>query len=59
VSPVTGYGMALAYLEPGLCEGETLEVEVRDKMLASRVKKPPFAPATIEEGEALFTHGTR
>jgi len=51
VSPVTGYGMALAYLEPGLCEGETLEVEVRDKMLASRVKKPPFAPATIEEGE--------
>ena len=41
-SPTMQKSIALARVPPGVALGDTVEVEVRDKLLAARVVKPPF-----------------
>jgi len=47
ISPIMGVGIALGYIEASLSEGEELLIEVRDKHLRSRIKKPPFVKGTL------------
>jgi aminomethyltransferase len=42
-SPTLGKSIALARLPAAVAPGDTVHVAVRDKMLAARVVKPPFA----------------
>jgi aminomethyltransferase len=42
-SPTLGKSIALARLPKGVALGDNVEVAVRDKRLAARVVKPPFA----------------
>ncbi|HEY5366576.1 MAG TPA: glycine cleavage system aminomethyltransferase GcvT [Casimicrobiaceae bacterium] len=41
-SPTMQKSIALARVPPGVAVGDRVEVEVRDKLLAARVVKPPF-----------------
>jgi len=47
ISPVTGSGIALGYLDTRVHEGDEIFIEVRGKPLRSRVKKPPFVSGTL------------
>jgi aminomethyltransferase len=49
-SPTLGRSIALARLPAGVNPGDTVQVAVRDKLLAARVVKPPFA----RNGKALI-----
>ena len=49
-SPTLGQSIALARLPAGVAPGETVKVVVRDRELAARVVKPPFA----RHGKALI-----
>ena len=42
-SPTLGVSIALARLPAGVAPGSSVQVEIRDKRLAARVVKPPFA----------------
>ena len=42
-SPTLNQSIALARLPAGVAEGDVVHVAVRDKLLAARVVKPPFA----------------
>lgn len=42
ISPVLGVGIALAYLDKGVVEGDEVDVAVRDRALKARVVHPPF-----------------
>jgi aminomethyltransferase len=50
-SPTLGKSIALARLPAGVQPGDIVQVAVRDKTLAARVVKPPFA----RNGKALIT----
>jgi len=41
-SPTMQQSIALARLPPGVAEGDTVHVDIRDKHLAAKVVKPPF-----------------
>lgn len=47
ISPVTGMGIALGYLDASVKEGEDIGIDVRGKHLKARVKKPPFVSGTL------------
>ena len=49
-SPTLGKSIALARVPPGVAEGDLVRVVVRDKELAARVVRPPFA----RNGKALI-----
>ena len=49
-SPTLGQSIALARLPAGVAVGDTVQVAVRDKLLAARVVRPPFA----RNGKALI-----
>jgi len=49
-SPTLGKSIALARLPAGVAQGDTVKVVVRDRELAARVVKPPFA----RNGKALI-----
>jgi aminomethyltransferase len=42
VSPVLERGIALAFLPPGTLPGTAVEVDIRGRMAAGEVVKPPF-----------------
>jgi aminomethyltransferase len=44
-SPTLRVGLALAYLDVAINEGEEVEIDVRGKSLPARVVKPPFVDA--------------
>lgn len=49
-SPSTGKSVGLAYVPAGLAaEGSSIQVEMRGKPLAARVRKPPFAPSHVRK----------
>jgi len=48
ISPVSGKGIALAYVDARIKDGDELLVEVRDRTLLSVVTKPPFVPGTLQ-----------
>ena len=48
-SPTLGKSIALARLPEGVAQGDTVKVVVRDRELAAKVVKPPFA----RNGKAL------
>ena len=48
-SPTLGKSIALARLPEGIAQGDTVKVVVRDRELAAKVVKPPFA----RNGKAL------
>jgi aminomethyltransferase len=50
-SPTLNQSIALARLPAGIAAGETVRVAIRDKALAARVVKPPFA----RNGKALVS----
>jgi len=50
-SPTLGKSIALARLPKGVAHGDIVHVAVRDKQLAARVVKPPFA----RNGKALVS----
>jgi aminomethyltransferase len=50
-SPTLGKSIALARLPLGVAPGDVVQVAVRDKSLAARVVKPPFA----RNGKALVS----
>ncbi len=50
-SPTLGKSIALARLPGGVAQGDTVRVVIRDRELAARVVKPPFA----RNGKALIT----
>jgi aminomethyltransferase len=50
-SPTLGKSIALARLPKGVAQGDIVHVAVRDKQLAARVVKPPFA----RNGKALVS----
>jgi aminomethyltransferase len=41
-SPVLGRGIGLAFLDPGVEPGESVEIDVRGTRVAAEVVKPPF-----------------
>lgn len=47
VSPVLGVGIALAYLDKGVAEGDEVDVAVRDRALKARVVHPPFTGGAL------------
>jgi aminomethyltransferase len=49
ISPVSGRGIALAYVDALLTDGEELFIEVRDRTLRSVITKPPFVAGTLQE----------
>ena len=49
ISPVTGGGIALAYLDVSVQDNEEIAVEIRSKHLRALVKKPPFVQGTISK----------
>ena len=48
VSPVTGRGIALAYMSIDIDEGASVHVDVRGRLLAAAVKRPPFVPGVLD-----------
>ncbi len=48
ISPVSGRGIALAYVDALLTDGEELFIEVRDRTLRSVITKPPFVAGTLQ-----------
>ena len=49
ISPVTGNGIALAYLDVSVQDNEEIAVAIRSKNLRAQVKKPPFVQGTISK----------
>ncbi len=49
ISPVLGHGIALAYLDGAIHEGEEIDVSIRSKLLKALVKKPPFVQGSISK----------
>ena len=47
ISPVKGTGIALGYVDGSVKEGDELYIRVRDKLLRSRIKRPPFVNGTL------------
>jgi aminomethyltransferase len=47
ISPVRGSGIALGYVDGFIKEGDGLFIRVRDKLLRSRIKRPPFVNGTL------------
>ena len=47
ISPVSGKGIALGYVESRFPEGTELSIEVREKTLRSVIRKPPFVSGTL------------
>jgi aminomethyltransferase len=47
ISPITGMGIALGYLDASMKEGDEFVIDVRGKNLKSRIKKPPFVSGTL------------
>lgn len=47
ISPVLGHGIALAYLDGSVHEGEEVAVSIRSKLLKAQVRKPPFVKGSI------------
>jgi aminomethyltransferase len=47
VSPVTGMGIALGYLDVSVQEGDEVSIDVRGRLLRSKVRKPPFVKGTL------------
>lgn len=47
ISPITGSGIALGYLDASIREGEELFIDVRGKPLRAEVKTPPFVSGTL------------
>jgi aminomethyltransferase len=41
-SPTLRVGIAMGYLDPAVNEGDELRIEVRGKLLAAEVVRPPF-----------------
>jgi aminomethyltransferase len=48
LSPVSGKGIALGYVDSLLKEGTELFIEVREKHLRSVIRKPPFVSGTLQ-----------
>jgi aminomethyltransferase len=48
ISPVSGSGIALGYIDKYIKEGDEIFIEVRGKNLKSRVKKPPFVSGVLK-----------
>jgi aminomethyltransferase len=48
LSPVSGKGIALGYVDSMLKEGRELFIEVREKHLRSVIRKPPFVSGTLQ-----------
>ena len=49
ISPVLGHGIALAYLDGSVHEGEEIDVSVRSKRLKALVRRPPFVQGSISK----------
>jgi aminomethyltransferase len=47
ISPVSGMGIAMGYVDAPIKEGDEIMIEVRGKYLRSRVKKPPFVSGIL------------
>jgi aminomethyltransferase len=47
ISPVTGMGIALGYVDASVKDGDDISIDVRGKGLRSHVKKPPFVSGTL------------
>jgi aminomethyltransferase len=47
VSPVTSMGIALGYLDVSVQESDEVSIDVRGRLLRSKVKKPPFVKGTL------------
>ncbi len=48
ISPVSGSGIALGYIDKSVKEGDDVFIEVRGKNLKARVKKPPFVSGVLK-----------
>ncbi|GAA5029204.1 glycine cleavage system aminomethyltransferase GcvT [Terrabacter aeriphilus] len=48
-SPTLKQGIALALLEPGIADGETVEIDVRGRAVEATVVKPPFVKVQVRE----------
>jgi aminomethyltransferase len=48
VSPVTGAGIALAYVDTPIREGDEVVIRVRDRDLRARIARPPFVKGTLK-----------
>ncbi len=48
ISPVTGKGIALGYLDTAIKPADEILIEVRGKDLRAGVKKPPFVSGTLQ-----------
>lgn len=47
VSPITGMGMAMGYLDISVREGSEVFIDVRGRLLKARVRKPPFVKGAL------------
>lgn len=47
ISPVLQVGIALAYLDAGVKEGDEIEIMIRSKAIRARVVKPPFVQTAL------------
>ena len=45
-SPTLKLGIAMAYLDPSVSQGDTVEIDVRGKALPAEVVRPPFVDAS-------------
>ncbi|WP_353507906.1 glycine cleavage system aminomethyltransferase GcvT [Intrasporangium sp.] len=48
-SPTLRQGIALALLDPGVSEGDTVDIDVRGRSVAAQVVKPPFVQVQVRE----------
>jgi aminomethyltransferase len=47
ISPMLDTGIALAYMDASIKDGDAVYVVIRDKKLKARVKKPPFVKTNL------------
>jgi aminomethyltransferase len=47
ISPMLDTGIALAYMDASVKDGDMVYVVIRDRQLAARVKKPPFVKTNL------------
>lgn len=47
ISPMLDTGIALAYMDASVKDGDTVYVVIRDRQLKARVKKPPFVKTNL------------
>jgi aminomethyltransferase len=47
ISPMLDTGIALAYMDASVKDGDTVSVVIRDRQLGARVKKPPFVKTNL------------